>query len=224
MSKKTTDDILFQFDTTLGQASVDGNQMPLMLFSMRRGGSGNSWLVVRLLIIVACAGLCLLSISTLTLLAIMIAVVVAWDIYSLTNKGLERQIKNCLNFARRQGSSNRDPNSKVRIFFSEKAFSVWDPDEEKQLMEFPLLQLFVVESDDLFFITFESKGQRFRRRANNITTVVRKSAITYGEISEFRLFLQKFCKAPIKQYEIDYPHVQHLVDEINRITFASEKE
>ena len=221
MSKKNTDEILFQFDTTLGQASVDGNQMPLMLFSLRRGGSGNKWLLIRVTAIVICIALCFLNITTVTMLAGLFALVFAWDLYTLTNKGLERQIRNCLKFAQRQGPVHRDPNGNVRIFFSEKVFSVWNPDAEQQLMAFPLDRLFVVESDELFFITFESKKQRFRRRANNVTTVVRKSAITYGEISEFRAFLQTFCKSPIKKYAIDYPHVQDMVDEINRITFAS---
>ncbi len=224
MSKKSADEILFQFDTTLGQASVDGNQMPLMLFSLRRGGSGKQWLLIRLAIIAACAAACLLQISTVTLLVLMVAVVVAVDVFSLTDKGLERQMKNCLKFARRQGGSTQDPDTRVRIFFSEREFSVWNPDFEKKLMGFPLDQLFVVESDELFFITFESKGQRFRRRANNVTTVVRKDAITYGEISDFRPFLQNYAKSPIKKYAIDYPKVQHIVDEINRITFASGKE
>jgi len=224
MSKKNTDEILFQFDTTLGQASVDGNLMPLMLFSLRRGGSGNAWLIIRAAAIVLCIGLCCLGIPTLTMVAALFAVTFAWDLFTLTNKGLERQLKQCLKFAQRQGPSTQDPNGNVRIFFSEKEFSVWNPDEERKLMGFPLDKLFVVESDKLFFITFESKHQRFRRRADNVTTVVRKSAITYGEISDFRAFLQQYCKNPIKKYAIDYPHVQHLVDEINRITFATGKE
>ena len=224
MSKRTKDEILFQFDTTLGQASIDGNLMPLMLFSLRRGGSGKQWLFIRLAIIAVCAAVCLTGISTLMLVAGLIAFAVVLDIFSLTNKGLERQMKNCLKFARRQGGSTQDPNSNVRIFFSETEFSVWNPDLEKRLLNFPLDRLFVVESDTLFFITFESKGQRFRKKADNVTTVVRKSAITYGEIGDFRSFLQNYCKSPIKKYAIDYPHVQHIVDEINSITFTATTE
>ena len=221
MSEKNTDEVLFQFDTTLGQASVDGNLMPLMLFSMRRDGSGNKWLIIRVAAIVGCIALCFLNNTTVTMLAILFALAFAWDLFTLTDKGLERQMKQCLKFAQRQGPSYQDPNGLVRIFFTEKEFSVWKPDEEKKLMGFLLDKLFVVESSELFFITFESKKQRFRRRADNITTVVRKDALTYGDISEFRVFLQKKCKNPIKTYAIDYPHVQHLVDEINRITFTS---
>ena len=47
---------------------------------------------------------------------------------------------------------------------------------------------------------------------------------TYGEIGDFRSFLQNYCKSPIKKYAIDYPHVQHIVDEINSITFTATTE
>ncbi len=209
-------EVRYQFDTTLGQATIDGNLMPVMLFALRRGNRG-AWLYGRIAIIVIALALCLLRIQLLTMIALLIVASSLWDLYNLSIKGLQRQLRACIRFAKQQGKVPRPPESRVRVFFSDAEFSVWDPDQQRKLLSFPLNKLYVVESEELFFITFEERsGRRWRRNKNRTTTVVRKDAITYGTVDEFRSFLQGYCKAKIKLYDIHFPAIQDLLDELNR--------
>ena len=215
-----TPEVRFQFDTTLGQAAVDGNQMPLMLFALRRGNR-KGWLYGRILVILLALALCLLGVQVITLLALLLAAFSLWDLYNLTISGLRRQLRSCIRFAKKQPRSRFSQASPVRIFFSDAEFSVWNPDEQRKLMGFPLQRLFTVESDSLFFITFEQRIRGLRRQTSRTTTVVRKDAITYGTTEEFRTFLQSFAKSPIKTYDISFPEVQELMDELNQCSLQA---
>ena len=215
-----TQEVRFQFDTTLGQATVDGNQMPLMLFALRRGNR-KGWLYGRILVILLALALCLLGIQVITLLALLLAAFSLWDLYNLTISGLRRQLRSCIRFAKKQPHSRFSQASPARIFFSDAEFSVWNPDEQRKLMSFPLQRLYTVESDSLFFITFEQRIRGLRRQSSRTTTVVRKDAITYGTVEEFRAFLQSFAKSPIKTYDISFPEVQELVDELNQCSLQA---
>ena len=210
-------EIRYQFDTTLGQATIDGNLMPVMLFALRRGNR-RTWLFSRIAIIVVALALCLLRIQILLLIGLLLIASAIWDLYNLSISGLRRQLRACIRFTKQQGKTSRPPESRIRVFFSDTEFSVWDPDQQRRLLSFPMEHLSsAVESDELFFITFEErKGRRRRRNANRTTTVVRKDAITYGEIDEFRAFLQSRCKDKIKLYDVRFPAVQDLLDELNR--------
>ena len=70
-------EVRYQFDTTLGQATIDGNLMPVMLFALRRGNRG-AWLYGRIAIIVIALALCLLRIQLLTMIALLIVASSLW--------------------------------------------------------------------------------------------------------------------------------------------------
>ena len=211
-------EVRFQFDTTLAQAAVDGNLMPLMLFSMRRGRRPRLSFLWRGVLALIAVSLCFLQIPTVTLLALLLAAFLLWDLYGLTIHSLRRQLRACIRFAQRQNPGQHARDSRVRIFFTDRAFSVWNPDEGRKLMEFPLTKIFAVESDELFFITFEQKQKTrgLRRVTSRTTTVVRKDAMTYGTLPDFRTFLETVSGTPVRTFSLHFPEAADLMDELNR--------